>query len=153
MSKNTFSLYFFLQYPWDMLYAEIKSIKGPIVVQWHTCDSRLERYFPLRWHSYFTWLNLKKMALFWICLPVFLGNNWNHKQKYFFNFCEELVTLRAIIIGHSHPGPFWKMAKMALFNPWIKFEKFSPKAFIRSAKKVIFEDFVQNVSRSAYPSG
>ena len=32
--------------------------------------------------------------------------------------------LRAAQIGHSQPGPYWKIAKMALFNPCMDFEIF-----------------------------
>ena len=28
------------------------------------------------------------------------------------------------LTGHGHPGPFKKIAKMALFNPFMKFENF-----------------------------
>ena len=45
-----------------------------------------------------------------LVLPfVFLGIDQHQKQKEFFNFGEGLL---------SHPSPFWKIDKMALFNPW-----------------------------------
>ena len=32
--------------------------------------------------------------------------------------------LRAALAGHDPPGPLWKIAKMALFNPCMEFENF-----------------------------
>ena len=39
----------------------------------------------------------------------------NPKQKEFLKSSERF--LRAVLTGHGHPSPFWKIAKMALFNP------------------------------------
>ena len=71
-------------------------------------------------HCYFTRLNLTKMVPFYFYFPVFLGINRHPQQKDFLNSCEGF--LRAALTGHSHPSPFWKIAKMALFNPCMKFE-------------------------------
>ena len=60
------------------------------------------------------------------------------------NSCEGF--LRAALTG---PSPFWKIAKMALFNPCMKFLIFfRPNAFIWSAKKVPFREFIQNMSQA-----
>ena len=54
--------------------------------------------------------------------------------------------MRDDLTGHSLPSPFWKIAKMAFFYPWMKFENFlGPNDFIWSAMKVPFCDFIQNV--------
>ena len=37
------------------------------------------------------------------------------QNNFFLNFCEGF--LRAALTGHGHPSQFWKIAKMALFNP------------------------------------
>ena len=50
-----------------------------------------------------------------------LGVHRNLKQKEFFRSSEGF--LRAALTGHGHPGPLWKIAKMALFNPCMEFEK------------------------------
>ena len=47
--------------------------------------------------------------------PVFLDIHRNSKQKEFFKSYD--AFLRAALIGHGHPSPFRKIAKMALFNP------------------------------------
>ena len=39
----------------------------------------------------------------------------NPKQKEFINFYDHFFR-------HGHPSPFWKIAKIALFKPWLKFE-------------------------------
>ena len=31
--------------------------------------------------------------------------------------------MRANLTGHGHPSRFWKIAKMALFYPWLEFKK------------------------------
>ena len=65
--------------------------------------------------------------------------------------------MRADLAGHNHPSPFGKIDKMALFYPWMKFDFFGgPIDFIRSAKKVPFCDFIQNMSQvlsNAYLKG
>ena len=43
-------------------------------------------------------------------------------QKEFFKSTEGF--LRAALTGHGRPGPLWKIAKMALFNPCMEFENF-----------------------------
>ena len=53
--------------------------------------------------------------------PALLGTHRKSKQKEFLKSCEGF--LRAPLIGHSHPGPFWKIAKMALFDPCMEFKK------------------------------
>ena len=70
-------------------------------------------------HCYFTRLNLRKMGPFYFYFPVFLGINRHPKHKEFLN--SFVGFLRAALTGHSHPSPFWKIAKMALFNPSMKF--------------------------------
>ena len=73
-------------------------------------------------------LALLKLAVSYITLlfyqiepyfPVFLGINRHPKQKEFLNSCKGF--LRAALTGHSHPSPLWKIAKIALFNPCMKF--------------------------------
>ena len=48
-------------------------------------------------------------------ISVFLGIHWHPKQKDFFK--SYVAFLRAGITGHGHSSSFWKMARMALFNP------------------------------------
>ena len=55
------------------------------------------------------------------CLPVLLGIHRIPKQKDFLKSREGF--LRAAITVHGHQGPVWKIAKMALFNPCMEFEK------------------------------
>ena len=43
-------------------------------------------------------------------------------QKEFLKSCEGF--LRAALTVHGHPGPVWKIAKMALFDPCMEFEIF-----------------------------
>ena len=43
-------------------------------------------------------------------------------QKEFFRSTKGF--LRAALTGHGHPGPLWKIAKMALFNPCMELEIF-----------------------------
>jgi hypothetical protein len=87
------------------------------------------------------------MGPFYFCLQVFLGINRHPKQKEFLNSCEGF--LRAALTGHSHPSPFCKIAKMALFNPCMKLEIFFwPNVYIWSAKKLSFRNFIQNISQA-----
>ena len=58
-------------------------------------------------------------------------------QKEFLKSCEGF--LRAALSGHGHPGPSWKIAKMALFNPCMEFEIF--------LGQVTSFDFIQNRSQ------
>ena len=51
-----------------------------------------------------------------------LGIHRHPKQKEFLKSHEGF--LRAALIGHSQPGPYRKIAKMALFNPCMDFEFF-----------------------------
>ena len=51
-----------------------------------------------------------------------LGIHRHPMQKEFLKSCEGF--LRAALAVHSHPGPVWKIAKMALFDPCMKFEIF-----------------------------
>ena len=55
------------------------------------------------------------------CLLALLGIHGHPMQKEFFRSSEGF--LRAALTGHGHPGPHWKIAKMALFNPSMEFEK------------------------------
>ena len=73
-------------------------------------------------HCYFTRLNLKKTGPLQFCLPALLKIHKNHTQKEFLKSCEGF--LRAALTVHGHPGPVWKIAKMALFDPCMEFEKF-----------------------------
>ena len=49
----------------------------------------------------------------------------------------------------ANSADFWKIAKMALFNPYIWFF-WVPNASILSAMKVSFSDFIQNMSQVLY---
>ena len=76
-------------------------------------------------HCYFTRLSLKKTGPLQFCLPALLGIHWHiwhPMQKEFLKSCEEF--LRAALRVHGHPGPVWIIAKMALFNPCMKFDFF-----------------------------
>ena len=54
----------------------------------------------------------------------------------------------AILTGHSHPDPFWKNAKMALFDPCMEFEIFFvPNEIIWDAMKVPLFDFIKSMSQ------
>ena len=71
---------------------------------------------------------------FW-SIPGMLENYTIPKWK-------EFLKLREPILRK-----FWKIAKMALFYPCMKIKFFfGPNAFIWSAKKVPFSDFIQNMS-------
>ena len=62
------------------------------------------------------YFNIKEYACtFQFCIPVFLDIHRHPKQKEIFK-CYD-AFLRAALTGHGHPSPFWKIAKMALFNP------------------------------------
>jgi len=106
-------------------------------------------------HCYFTRLNIRKMGPFQFRLQVFLGNNRHPKQKEFLNSCEGF--LRAALTGHSHPSPFWKIAKMALFNPCMKFEKILGQMPLFEVLKKCHLGTLSKISLrlrpSAYPSG
>ena len=65
-------------------------------------------------HCYLNRLNPKRKCLFQFCLPALLEIHWNWKKK--LKSSEEF--LRAALIGHGDPGPFWKIAKMQ--NDFIK---------------------------------
>ena len=80
---------------------------------------------------------------FWF--SIFPGIHRNPKQKEFFNSCEGFLI--AALTGYSHPSPFWKIAKMALFKQEI-WKNFGPNAFIWSAMKAPFSDFIQNLSQA-----
>ena len=47
-------------------------------------------------------------------------------QKEFLKSCEGF--LRAALTVHGHPGPVWKIAKMALFDTGMEFENFLDRA-------------------------
>ena len=77
-------------------------------------------------HCYFTRLNLKKNGPSSVLPSNLLGSHRNPKQKRFFlNSCEGF--LMAALTGQGHPSPSWKIAKMALFYQWMKFEIFLDK--------------------------
>ena len=73
-------------------------------------------------HYHFTRLNPKKKGTLQFCLPALLGIHRHPMQKEFFRSTEGF--LRAALTGHGHPGPLWKIAKMALFNPCMEFQIF-----------------------------
>ena len=67
--------------------------------------------------------------------------DWTFKRWGLFNFafqhCKEFIRtqckknfwncegfLRVALTVHGHPGPVWKIARMALFDPCIEFENF-----------------------------
>ena len=52
------------------------------------------------------------------------------------------------MIAHSQPGPYWKIAKMALFNSCMDFRFLLD--FLWSALKVWFSDFIQNLSQAPF---
>ena len=67
-------------------------------------------------------------------------------QKYFLKSREGF--LRAAVTVHGHPGPVWKIAKMALFYPFMDYKLFWPNDFIWGAIKVPFIDFIQKMSQA-----
>ena len=73
-------------------------------------------------HYHFTRLNPKKKGTLQFCLPALLGIHRHPMQKEFFRSTEGF--LRAALTGHGHPGPLWKIAKMAFFNPCMEFQIF-----------------------------
>jgi hypothetical protein len=65
--------------------------------------------------------------------------------------------LRAALTGHSHPSPFWKIAKMVIFNPFMKFEIFLSQMLL---SEVLRKSHYGTLSKiclwlcpSPYPSG
>jgi hypothetical protein len=78
---------------------------------WHTTHT----------HCYFTRLNLKKMGPLQCCHLALLGTHRHTIQKEFLKSCEGF--LRAALTGHGLLSPFRKIAKMALFDPCMVFEK------------------------------
>ena len=70
-----------------------------------------------------------------------------NRQKWFLKSREGF--LKDALIGHSQPGPYRKIAKMALFNPCMDFEFFwGPNDFIWGAIKVPFFNFIQKMSQA-----
>ena len=55
-------------------------------------------------------------------MPSSITRNGHQMQKECLKSCEGF--LRAALSGHGHPGPSWKIAKMALFDPCMEFEIF-----------------------------
>ena len=94
-------------------------------------------------HCYFTRLNLKKMGPLWFCLLALLGNYRHLMQKEFLKSYEGF--LRAALTVHGHPGPVWKIAKMALFDPCLEFEIFLDQM---TSFEVLFFDFNQKMSQA-----
>ena len=76
-------------------------------------------------------------------------------QKEFFKSTEGF--LRAALTGHGHPGPLWKIAKMALFNPCMEFEKIlGQMSFFNALWKchlAIFSKKCPKLRASAFLSG
>ena len=68
----------------------------------------------------------------------------NPKQKEFLKSCEGF--LRAALPGHGHPGPFWKIAKMALFDPCMEFGNFLGQMTSFEVLWKLF-DFIQKMSQ------
>ena len=97
-------------------------------------------------HCYFTRLNPRKKGTFYFCLPALLRIHRNSKQKEFFRSSE--VFLRAALTEDGHPGPLWKIAKMALFNPCMEFENFGPNALFWCTVKVPLSDIFPKVSQA-----
>ena len=64
--------------------------------------------FPLS-HCYLIRLNLRKMVPFYFYLSVFLGIFWQRIFGFLWGILEGPAN------RHSHPSPFWKNARMALF--------------------------------------
>ena len=62
----------------------------------------------------------QKKGTLQFCLPALQGIHRHPMQKEFFRSTEGF--LRAALTGHGHPGPLWKIAKMALFDPCMEFE-------------------------------
>ena len=52
--------------------------------------------------------------------------------------------LRAALTVHGHPGPIWKIAKMALFDPCMEFEIF----LCQMTSYEPFFDFIQKKSQA-----
>ena len=106
-------------------------------------------------HCYLTSLNLKKMGSLQFCLSIFLGIHRNPILKESFSSCEGL--LMAALTGHGHPGPFQKIAKMALFNFCMKFEKFLGQTplfeVLWKCHSVILSKICLRLRPSTYPSG
>ena len=96
-------------------------------------------------HCYSIRLNLEKMGPLQFCLQVFLGIHRHPMQKEFLKSCEGF--LRAALKGHGHLGPFWKIAKMALFDLCMEFEFFLGQ--MTSFESAILWLYPKNVSGSA----
>ena len=80
-----------------------------------------------------------------LILPTIVSINGHTypKQKQFFNSYEYFLS--ASTNKASHPSPFWKIAKMAFFNPYIDFDFFFwPSATTQK----LFWNFVQKVSQA-----
>ena len=89
-----------------------------------------ERERDHRSHCYSIRSNLKKMGPLQFCLLALLGIHRHPMQKEFSKSCEGFLRAALTVLGH--PGPVWKMAKMALFD----------------AMKVPFSDFIQKMSQA-----
>ena len=60
-------------------------------------------------------------------------------------FYDSFLRADTNVTGQSRPSPFWKIAKMAFLTAaW----NFIPNIFFLSAMKVLFCDFIQNVSKA-----
>ena len=89
------------------------------------------------------------------CLPALLGIHQHPMQKEFMKSCEGF--LRAALTGHGHPGPLWKIAKMALFNPCMELKKIlgqmSSFDALWKCHLVIFSQKCPKLCPSAFLSG
>ena len=86
-----------------------------------------------KWKRCFVWLKMIYTLLFYqiepyrkglfLFLPSSIARNSSApNEKEFLKSCEGF--LRAALTVHGHPGPVWKIAKMALFDPCMEFEIF-----------------------------
>ena len=101
---------------------------------------------PFIWRGKFPTFILNFSSSDTVILPDWTLEKWALSSFIFQSLLEVIGTQNKknyrILVrdsgGHSHPSPFWKIAKMALFNPCMKFYFFLPNAFIWSAKKLPF---------------
>ena len=108
--------------------------------------------YLLRWinnysHYHFTRLNPKKKGTLQFYLPALLEIHRHPMQKEFFRSTEGF--LRAGLTGHGRPGPLWKIAKMALFNPCMEYDFFLAKCLLlMHCESAILWFFPKNVPSS-----
>ena len=110
------------------------------------CGSSITSTGPLLICTWFL-KNPKRKDPFYFCLPALLRIHRNLNQKEFFRSSEGFV--RAVLAGYGHPGPLWKIAKMALFNPCMEIWKFFwPNVFFSCTVKVSLSDVFPKVSQA-----